>query len=716
MCHSEESKSCNPDRVFGKKKTKCYGDENSRTAAANFLLFHDERYKVPQTHPIYHTMGEEALKIVKDTFDLIDDDKFQAKILPSGSFFEDLKVGKPDEFDFLAQITSLSGKKCDVVPSDRPGFVHVTVDESVYGPWKKCMALVCSHRIRADQCKSCGDIDPSDTGCTIVLAPEKVQEEFREIVDNALEDVVLPKNWRYRGIDEPEYSGFRRHGPANMFLFYYITPDGQSINISLDVTLSIGLSAPVDTESTNFFPMDRIPKRHRFQSWYRDVLEKGVEGEFPLQLIPLYSSLHVATKSYGYKDCWRVSCSLIEREFLNRFQPDTADSLPKRCIRLCKWLRDKYLTGYINKRKKKNLQDLNKSRTNIPEENGPGSEDKAQQTTCANTREKENPGLQTSVDTNFRKFMNQGPEVHVNAPTRLHEGRHHPDRHSGVKIEKELSQLSLTDKEVRETHTVTEHGGETTTNPDYKTLPETDHKIDDIIQSMNFVTDADIPGLLKNFKEVFKPPPSKTDLRSSTFRCVNNIPVYSNRVSLKSLNDEKAYVPYINLKVRSKKHKERRLYLSEIQRKEVSDMQLDPQALEDYGPKAFVTSIEIKYIVLYLMERHPFPDQWTENEIPVIIIEIFKLILHMYLENSCMENFFFRVPVTFKKYDDIQTAILKLDELIDKMDSDWIPIREEFPRTNFTDKIPRFGKLPPRLESMAMKLCRARPSLIISNY
>ena len=704
--HSDEnSKSSKRDKVFSRKKTEFHSDENSRTATANFLLFHDERYKVSQTHPIYHSMGEDALKIVEDTFDRLEDKKFHAKILPSGSFFEDLKVGKPDEFDFLAQITSLSGKKCDMVPSDRPGFVHVAVKEPFYHPWKNCTALVCEHEIRADQCEYCANINPSDVGCTIILAPEKVQEEFREIVDNALEEVPLPENWRHRGVEEPNCGGFRRHGPANMFLFYYDTPDGQSIKVSLDITLSIGLGTPIDTESINFFPMYRIPPKHRFQPWYKDVLENGVEGEYPLQLIPLYSKLHVRTGCYGYKDCWRVSCSLVEREFLNRFHPGTGDSLPKRCIRLCKWLRDKYLTEDVNERKKENIRDINNSMAKSLEQNRVSKEyvnnDQAPQVNCPNDGSKmvqagisglDRPNINlTSSDTGVHKQTNQAEQD--------------PDR----PLKENLYQPCLADTAVRETHTVAEHGGETTTNPDYKTLPETEREI----QSVNyadFITDEDIPELLNNFKKVFKPAPSS--FRSSTFRCMDGFPVYSERVLLRYLNKKNAYAPY--KRTGRKKHKRRRSPRPGLQTTEVSVMQLNPHSEEYYGPKAYVSSIEIKTIIMYLMERHPFPEQWTENQIPSIIIKVFKFIHHMYLEDGCVLNFFFDVPVIAPQPPDTrETAIKKLAELIDKMGSRWIPIQEEFPRTNFTDNIPRFRKFPPSLYSRAMKLCQARRRRIL---
>ena len=685
--HSDanNSKSSKRYRVFGRNKSKSYSDENSRTATANFLIYHDERYKVSQTRPIYKTMGEEALKIVQDTFELLGDDKFHGKILPSGSFFEDLKVGKPDEFDFLAQITSLSGKKCDIVPSDRPGFVHVTVKEPFFDPWKKCMALVCKHKIRADQCKGCKNINPSDIGCTLVLAPEKVQAEFRKIIDNALEEVDLPKNWRHRGVEEPNCGGFRRHGPANMFLFYYDIPDGEAIEVSLDITLSIGLGTPVDEENINFYPVFRIPLEHRFQPWYLDVLEKGVEGEFPLQLIPLYSKLHVRTGSYGDKDCWRVSCSLVEREFLNRFHPGTEDSLPKRCIRLCKWLRDKYLTEEINERKKENIQSLNNSIANIPQEIH-------------------------SMNKNVNEDANI-PQDSMNKNVNEEHSQVNHDRYSDATPLEELSELSLTSTEVREAHKIGEHGGETTTNPDYKTLPETEREI----QSVNyadFITDEDIPELLGNFKKVFTPSAS---FHIRNFQSVSGFPLYSKRVSMKYLDREKSYVPFKIRKDRNRR-KKRRTPQPGIQTTEVSEMQLNPHSAEYYGPKAYVSSIEIKTIIMYFMERHPFPEQWTENQIPVIITKVFNLIHHMYQKNGCVLNYFFDVPVIApQELATRETAVKKLVELIEKMGSDWIPIQEEFPRTSFTEDIPRFPKIPHRLYFMAMKSMlrpKSRPMIV----
>lgn len=62
---------------------------------------------------------------------------FKSKVLCTGSAFEGFRISKPDEFDYMCEITELSNNICEIVETDKPGFVRIQVKESHREDWKR---------------------------------------------------------------------------------------------------------------------------------------------------------------------------------------------------------------------------------------------------------------------------------------------------------------------------------------------------------------------------------------------------------------------------------------------------------------------------------------------------------------------------------------------------------------------------------------------------
>ena len=499
-------------------------DESEICNVIEFLKEHDDRYKVPQNDPKYARIASDAEAILKQAFSKLSQ-RFSAKIIPSGSFYEDLKVESPDEFDFMAEIKSLSSPgSIDVVPSDRPGFVHATIlDPNTLSLWKDCMSFVCQHKQRQEDCKSCF-LGTNENKGTIVLAPEKVQKEFRKEINQAMIKAELPKGWKHGGYNSPRYSGHRRHGPATLFQFVY-TAKKVEYKITLDVTLSIGLPLPFNSNKLNFHAFDRMERSHPLRALLRNTLKTGPG----MHLIPLYSKLHTRTGYFGHKNSWRVSCSLVEREILNTFSQNDPDSIPHRCIRLMKWIRDAYLA------------------------------DEKQETTKSRKKKKQ----------------------------------------------ESVKKSSATAKENK------------------KKVPDAESK--DSNSAIAVASDGTNERWRQNFYQIFPKPENETDeSERSTYSCSS---------APQPLQDDVDF--YHNPGIIRYEYEDR----------EVDTMTTSLTSKEYYGAKNYVSSIEIKTFVMYMIEKCPYSDGWSEGLIPDIIISVFRRIAEMYDKGGYLQNFFFDVPV-----------------------------------------------------------------------
>ena len=84
------------------------------------------------------TVAKQTVEFVEELLKLVaeEDERFNCEMLRTGSVFEGYRIGKPDEFDYMCELKSLSDDKCEILETDEPGFVRVRVKEYCREEWK----------------------------------------------------------------------------------------------------------------------------------------------------------------------------------------------------------------------------------------------------------------------------------------------------------------------------------------------------------------------------------------------------------------------------------------------------------------------------------------------------------------------------------------------------------------------------------------------------
>ena len=287
-----------------------------------------------------------------------------ATVLETGSYSEGVKIGEPDEFDYLFELKAGEAmEQLKFIPAHHPGFVHVGLkDGGTLEKWLSCV-------VDAGQCDKCGRIAPEAlsthdySDCTNnyvkqpFLAPELIQEEFRKLLDAAVPTIDLPPNLSHSGCEKPNYSGYRKHGPATLVQFRY-TNDEVVLLLTVDITLAIKVPTPIEL---TIFGVDFHLKQNCNNTDLREQIMSWIEHEPGIHVIPLYSNLLTALGKYHDKFAWRVSCSSVEKRILTTLSDN---SLPKVCLRVLKALRDAYLTEGYKKRTVKRRRPKPRSASN----------------------------------------------------------------------------------------------------------------------------------------------------------------------------------------------------------------------------------------------------------------------------------------------------------------------------------------------------------------
>ncbi|KAK2143640.1 hypothetical protein LSH36_824g01032 [Paralvinella palmiformis] len=277
---------------------------------------------------------------------------FTGKIEHMGSIYDGLKVGAPDEFDFmlvLDQFTHDNGLGRILLTSNPPGFAAISVNvKDAPSKWPVvdyCLEheqLFVVDKVVVHYCSKGRRVK--------VLDPLIIQKEYRQIADKQMAVIDLPDKWSHGGFNKPHFSGHRKHGPATLFQFMYQDKEGE-IKVTIDLTLAIRLRLGVDLAVTEMNLLRRFPLGNR----YPEILLERLQTDPGMHVIPLYSKFLIEGGHAKKKYNWRVSCSCSEK-IVFQSMPDT--SLFKTAIRVLKILRDKHLTYYKRKteRKRKKLR------------------------------------------------------------------------------------------------------------------------------------------------------------------------------------------------------------------------------------------------------------------------------------------------------------------------------------------------------------------------
>ena len=141
------------------EKLKLQIDE--RTNVADYLIKLCDKYQMGKIHMDAEGWCHERCEIAKQTktfveelFTLVEteDARFSCNVLCTGSAFEGYRISKPDEFDYMCEVRSLSGGVCQVLDSDVPGFVRICIKEENRKDWEMFTSedgLLDSNKIKA---------------------------------------------------------------------------------------------------------------------------------------------------------------------------------------------------------------------------------------------------------------------------------------------------------------------------------------------------------------------------------------------------------------------------------------------------------------------------------------------------------------------------------------------------------------------------------------
>ena len=234
------------------------------------------------------------------------DKRFQSTLIKSGSVYEGVKVGKPDEFDFMIRLNSLSDKASFHSCHKGEGYVKLGLDEHDWKEFKDEEGffnpnLLCRYFKKLVN-ESLIDADVPDG--------LRIQRASQELLDGTWGPVFSDLLGRSSGHENPSdvmYS--ETHGPATtLYIDWQGGESYRGLNISVDLTLS---------------------------------LEYPASSKLPVQLAKLPPEVDVILQKSGFHvvpagfDVWRISFSMAEKEVLYS-SPEGF----KACYRVMKIVRD----------------------------------------------------------------------------------------------------------------------------------------------------------------------------------------------------------------------------------------------------------------------------------------------------------------------------------------------------------------------------------------
>ena len=247
------------------------------------------------------------------------DSRYESTLLLSGSFYDDCKVGKLDEFDYMVKNNDLSRPGLfKFHSSDYFGFVKLEiVSEDIIERWSDFVVT------SKDEAKESIFIK--------FFSVENFQSNFDALLNKALEEVAMPANWA-------RSPGTKKHGPCAMLEFLINGIDENPLYVAVDIAPCIS------------FPTNDVS--YPFESYIEDE-DNSVEflSKFAFTenkeifLVPFTYDETIKdeeseTWSRLYSNKFRVSFSFVENQVFSLY---TAKSVEKRLFRILKILKDEYL-------------------------------------------------------------------------------------------------------------------------------------------------------------------------------------------------------------------------------------------------------------------------------------------------------------------------------------------------------------------------------------
>ena len=252
------------------------------------------------------------------------DERFHSKCVPSGSYFDELKIDDPDEFDFVFEIEALSKPgMCQVITSEEnigKAFIFV-IDKRVAD---KFAQFLCHPEEQTAFVRDTKGVSVEGT-----LSVRKLNEYFHSLIYEALEQIELQQEFLYGEINGPF-----NHGPCARIVVEYT--DDSNIKCNVDVDIAPGICIPEKTVIPPLLQKGFIPGdvNENFWALIVDIFEKSDILLVPFPFDTLSKTFQQCWK-YNYSETWRISLQNIER---NLFKTFPTNSTEKRVVRILKIL------------------------------------------------------------------------------------------------------------------------------------------------------------------------------------------------------------------------------------------------------------------------------------------------------------------------------------------------------------------------------------------
>ncbi|VDI62971.1 Hypothetical predicted protein [Mytilus galloprovincialis] len=255
---------------------------------------------------------------------LYKDKRLKGKLLPVGSYYTDLKIVFPDEFDFLYELESLvEGKNFEIRPS---GF------KDIRNLWRTPNGNPLKKKVQIKTPEDYSNKDNENSSSNwlhkinggFVLSHVGVKNTIYDAVFHEAHHLDISMLPRYLSLDSTEEATFV-YGPATTLFFIWNGRFYKNLKISVDLTVCI------KAENWNKY-FDFLRPNYMDQS---SCLRKILEAEmccYGYHLVP-----HISDRGYIQ---WKLSTSYLETRVLSKFPKK---SPLKQVIRIVKFDKEKFL-------------------------------------------------------------------------------------------------------------------------------------------------------------------------------------------------------------------------------------------------------------------------------------------------------------------------------------------------------------------------------------
>lgn len=299
---------------------------------SSYLTERDKQIQLPENSEVRRIQHgiERVMKVITESVKT-KDSRLIGKIIPVGSFYSDLKIGLPDEFDFIYELQTLEeGIDFELMPSGFKGTRNLwRTPNGDPGKRKVLLKNPAMYSLDFDELNPDEWLHRVGRGRELhdheyVLHPVGVKNSFYNAISEALKELNQSKLPKYLSVDMSEECTFF-YGPAITLFFKW---NGRFYkNLSISVDLTVALKAMEWESQFDFMRSNNVAP----DSFLRKILIEEI-SQHGYHLVPSISDRgHIQ---------WKISTSFLETRALARFPRNSAI---KQVIRVIKTVKDEHL-------------------------------------------------------------------------------------------------------------------------------------------------------------------------------------------------------------------------------------------------------------------------------------------------------------------------------------------------------------------------------------